>query len=54
MSSPRPAYDPKFNQGLVEVWRDGTSVLYRIDHTKPGVFVSDAEIHPKIIWRAPF
>jgi hypothetical protein len=49
-----PAYDPKFNQGLVEVWRDGTSVLYRIDHTKPGVFVSDAEIHPKIIWRAPF
>ncbi|MEN2786857.1 hypothetical protein ACFOKI_08995 [Sphingomonas qilianensis] len=49
-----PAYDPKFNQGLVEVWRDGTSVLYRIDHSKPGVFVSDAEIHPRIIWRAPF
>ena len=49
-----PAYDPRFNQGLVEIWRDGTSVLFRVDHSKPGVFVSDAEIHPKIIWRAPF
>jgi hypothetical protein len=49
-----PAYDPKFNQGLVEVWRDGTSVLYRIDHSKPGVFVSDAEVHPRITWRASF
>ena len=49
-----PEYDPKFNEGLVEVWRDGTSVLFRVDHSKPGVFVSDAEIHPKIIWLAPY
>ncbi|MEG3087868.1 hypothetical protein [Sphingomonas sp. PB4P5] len=49
-----PAYDPKFNQGLIEVWRDGTSVLYQVDHSKPGVFVSDAEVHPRIIWRSPF
>ena len=49
-----PAYDPKFNQGLVEVWRDGTSVLFRVDHSKPGVFVSDAEVHPRIIWRVPY
>ena len=49
-----PAYDPKYNQGLVEVWRDGTSVLFKVDHSRPGIFVSDAEIHPKIIWRAPF
>ena len=36
-----PAYDPKFNQGLVEIWRDGTSVLFRVDHTQPGIRISD-------------
>nr|WP_229733199.1 hypothetical protein [Sphingomonas psychrolutea] len=36
-----PAYDPKFNQGLVEIWRDGTSVLFRVDHSKRGIQISD-------------
>jgi hypothetical protein len=27
-----PAYDPKLNVGLVEIWRDGPSVLFRVDH----------------------
>lgn len=31
-----PAFDPALTAGLVEVWRDGTSVLYRIDHDHPG------------------
>ena len=39
-----PAYDPKFNQGLVEIWRDGTSVLFRVDHSQPGIEISDEEL----------
>ncbi|PTS91066.1 hypothetical protein DBR17_00160 [Sphingomonas sp. HMWF008] len=39
-----PAYDPKFNQGLVEVWRDGSSVLFRVDHSQPGIEISDEEL----------
>ena len=31
-----PAYDPRFEQGLVPVWRDGTSALFRIDHSQAG------------------
>ena len=27
-----PAYDPKFNQGLIPVWTNGPSTLYKIDH----------------------
>ena len=42
-----PAYDPKFNQGLVEVWRDGTSVLFRVDHSKPGIQISNEDLKPK-------
>lgn len=30
-----PAYDKKLEQGLVPVWRDGTSALFRIDHNVP-------------------
>jgi len=26
------AYDPRLNTGLIPVWRDGSSALYRIDH----------------------
>lgn len=43
-----PPYDPRLNAGLIEVWRDGTSVLFRVDHTKPGPMISDAEIKPPI------
>ena len=41
-----PPYDPKYNAGLVPVWRDGTSVLYRVDHAQLGPQVSDAELRP--------
>ncbi|QIG81443.1 hypothetical protein [Stakelama tenebrarum] len=30
-----PAYDPRLEQGLIEVWRDGDSALFRIDHDVP-------------------
>jgi len=30
-----PAYDPRLEQGLIPVWRDGSSVLFRIDHRMP-------------------
>jgi hypothetical protein len=49
-----PAYDPKFNQGLVEIWRDGTSVLFRIDHTKPGIRISDAELKTARPQKTPY
>jgi hypothetical protein len=43
-----PAYDPKFNAGLVPIWRDGTSVLYRVDHGAPGIKISDEALRPRI------
>ena len=41
-----PAYDPSLNIGLVEVWRDGSSVLFRIDHkvTPPEVPLFPEEV----------
>jgi len=30
-----PAYDPRLNVGLIPVWRDGPSALYKIDHGVP-------------------
>lgn len=30
-----PNYDKRLEQGLVPVWRDGTSALFRIDHSVP-------------------
>lgn len=30
-----PAYDARLTAGLTEVWRDGTSVLYRVDRGEP-------------------
>jgi hypothetical protein len=31
-----PAYDPEWTRGLTPVWRDGASVLYRVDdRTQP-------------------
>jgi hypothetical protein len=41
-----PPYDAKFNAGLVEIYRDGPMVLYRIDHSQPGPVVPDSEILP--------
>ena len=28
-----PHYDPRLEQGLIPIWRDGTSALFRIDHS---------------------
>jgi hypothetical protein len=42
-----PPYDPKFNAGLVETYRDGPMTLYRIDHSKPGPVVPEEEYMPK-------
>jgi hypothetical protein len=39
-----PAYDASLNTGLVEVWRDGSSVLFRIDHK---VTPPDAPLFPE-------
>lgn len=30
-----PVYDPKYDAGLVPVWRDGRSVLFRVNHAEP-------------------
>ncbi|CAN5555398.1 hypothetical protein BH09PSE4_BH09PSE4_22910 [soil metagenome] len=43
-----PAYDPRFNQGLDEVWRDGSSVLFKIDHNVPAAKLSAEEMAPLI------
>lgn len=37
-----PAYDPRLEQGLVPVWRNGTSALFRVDHSVP-----PAELEPQ-------
>jgi len=37
-----PAYDRRLEQGLVPVWRDGTSVLFKVDHATPA-----AELEPR-------
>jgi hypothetical protein len=41
-----PAYEPSLNAGLIEVWRDGSSVLFRIDHkvTPPDVPLFPEEV----------
>ena len=41
-----PPYDPRLNAGLVEIWRDDTSVLFRVDHkvTPPPVPLFPEEI----------
>ncbi len=39
-----PKYDPRFEQGLIPVWRDGTSALFRIDHSKPGPKMTREEL----------
>ncbi|MBB5712224.1 hypothetical protein [Sphingomonas xinjiangensis] len=39
-----PAYDPRFLQGLVPVWRDGTSGLFRVDHRVPAPVIRPGEL----------
>ncbi|RDE07288.1 hypothetical protein [Sphingomonas aracearum] len=47
-----PRYDPKLTAGLTELWRDGTSVLYRVEHDRPGPQISDEELRlPHRPWK---
>jgi len=39
-----PKYDPRFNQGLVELWRDGESALFRVDHSVPAPVIEPGEL----------
>lgn len=39
-----PKYDPRFEQGLVPVWRDGSSALFRVDHRVPPPVIRPGEL----------
>lgn len=39
-----PAYDPRFEQGLVPIWRDGSSALFRVDHGIPAPVIAPGEL----------
>lgn len=39
-----PVYNPRFEQGLVPIWRDGTSGLFRVDHRVPAPVVLPGEL----------
>ncbi|WP_404336390.1 hypothetical protein AB2M62_19135 [Sphingomonas sp. MMS12-HWE2-04] len=39
-----PAYDPRFEQGLVPVWRDGSSVVFRVDHSVPAPVIQHGDL----------
>jgi len=42
-----PPYDPKLEQGLVPLWRgEGGSAVFRVDHSKPAVKLTRAELTP--------
>ncbi len=41
-----PPYDKRFEQGLIPVWRSGTSALFRIDHAVPPAELTRAELTP--------
>lgn len=43
-----PAYDKKLEAGLIPVWRDGTSVLFRVDHGKPAFELTREELTPPL------
>ncbi|MFM9827543.1 MAG: hypothetical protein ACKVOB_02205 [Sphingomonas sp.] len=41
-----PAYDKRLEADLVPLWRDGTSALFRIDHSKTRATLTEAELTP--------
>lgn len=41
-----PRYDPRLEQGLIPVWRDGTSALFKVDHDVPAVTLTREELTP--------
>jgi hypothetical protein len=39
-----PHYDRRFEQGLIPIWRDGESALFRIDHNVPAPVIQPGEL----------
>ncbi len=39
-----PAYDPALEKGLIPVWRDGRSALFRVDHSQQGPNVTRSDL----------
>lgn len=41
-----PPYDKRLEEGLIPVWRDGTSVLFKIDHATPAAELNPHDLGP--------
>lgn len=41
-----PRYDPRLEQGLTPVWRDGSSALFRVDHDVPKAQLAPEDLGP--------
>ncbi|MHA6721486.1 hypothetical protein [Sphingomonas sp. RS2018] len=41
-----PKYDRRLEAGLIPVWRDGTSALFKVDHGQPGVKLLPQDLGP--------
>lgn len=41
-----PPYDKRLEEGLIPVWRDGTSVLFKIDHATPAAELNPNDLGP--------
>jgi len=41
-----PPYDKRLEQGLIPVWRSGTSALFKVDHVIPAATLTKAELTP--------
>jgi hypothetical protein len=39
-----PAYNPRFEQGLIPIWRDGASALFKVDHSVPAPVIEPGEL----------
>jgi hypothetical protein len=39
-----PAYDKRFEQGLIPIWRDRESALFRVDHSVPAPLIRPREL----------
>ena len=39
-----PAYNPRFEQGLIPLWRDGASALFKVDHSVPAPVIEPGEL----------
>lgn len=44
-----PAYEQRFEAGLIPVWRDGSSALFRVDHSHPGPDLEPGDL-PRPRW----